>query len=121
MGLAANALILAFGLIAPNLGSEFVPRHSEGAIAIGVVQLAGTDLDESIRFNTAMERVILATFPDEVEHAWSRLGTAEEAIDPIGIDVARPRRPPHRNHQPRHTRPGLTTRMVPSPPTSQNP
>ena len=36
-------------MIAPNLGSEFVPRLSEGAIAINVVRLAGTDLDESIR------------------------------------------------------------------------
>ncbi len=52
MGFAATVLLLAFGMIAPNLGSEFVPRLSEGAIAIGVVRLAGTDLNESIRFNT---------------------------------------------------------------------
>ena len=51
-----RVLVLAFGLIAPNLGSEFVPRLSEGAIAISVVRLAGTDLDESIRYNTEMER-----------------------------------------------------------------
>ena len=87
MGFAATVLILAFGLIAPNLGSEFVPRLSEGAIAIGVVRLAGTDLDESIRYNTAMERVILASFPDEVEHVWSRVGTAEVATDPMGVEL----------------------------------
>ncbi len=56
IGLAACVLIVAFGMIAPNLGSEFVPRLSEGAIAIGVVRLAGTDLDESIRYNTQIER-----------------------------------------------------------------
>ncbi len=87
MGFAASVLILAFGLIAPNLGSEFVPRLSEGAIAIGVVRLAGTDLDESVRFNTEMERVILASFPDEVEHVWSRVGTAEVATDPMGVEL----------------------------------
>ena len=87
MGFAASVLILAFGLIAPNLGSEFVPRLSEGAIAIGVVRLAGTDLDESIRFNTEMERVILATFPDEVQNVWSRVGTAEVATDPMGVEL----------------------------------
>ena len=87
MGFAASVLILAFGMIAPNLGSEFVPRLSEGAIAIGVVRLAGTDLDESIRFNTEMERVILATFPDEVQNVWSRVGTAEVATDPMGVEL----------------------------------
>lgn len=87
MGFAASVLVLAFGLIAPNLGSEFVPRLSEGAIAIGVVRLAGTDLEESVRFNTEMERVILASFPDEVEHVWSRVGTAEVATDPMGVEL----------------------------------
>ncbi len=87
MGFAATVLIVAFGLIAPHLGSEFVPRLSEGAIAISVVRLAGTDLDESIRYNTEMERAILATFPDEVEHVWSRIGTAEVATDPMGVEL----------------------------------
>jgi len=87
MGFAAIVLILAFGMIAPNLGSEFVPRLSEGALAIGVVRLAGTDLEESIRYNTEMERVILASFPNEVEHVWSRIGTAEVATDPMGIEL----------------------------------
>jgi cobalt-zinc-cadmium resistance protein CzcA len=87
MGFAATVLILAFGLIAPNLGSEFVPRLSEGAVAIGVVRLAGTDLNESIRYNTQMEKVILDTFPDEVEHVWSRVGTAEVATDPMGVEL----------------------------------
>jgi len=87
MGFAATVLIVAFGMIAPNLGSEFVPRLSEGAIAIGVVRLAGTDLEESIRFNTHMERVIQATFPDEVEDVWSRIGTAEVATDPMGVEL----------------------------------
>ncbi|MFO0918949.1 MAG: CusA/CzcA family heavy metal efflux RND transporter [Planctomycetaceae bacterium] len=87
MGFAASVLIVAFGMIAPNLGSEFVPRLSEGAIAIGVVRLAGTDLEESVRFNTEMEKVILATFPDEVENVWSRVGTAEVATDPMGVEL----------------------------------
>jgi cobalt-zinc-cadmium resistance protein CzcA len=87
MGFAAAVLVVAFGMIAPHLGSEFVPRLSEGAIAIGVVRLAGTDLDESVRYNTQMERAILAEFPDEVEHVWSRIGTAEIATDPMGVEL----------------------------------
>ncbi len=87
IGLATGVLVVAFGMIAPNLGSEFVPRLSEGAIAIGVVRLAGTDLDESIRYNTEMERAILDTFPDEVDHVWSRIGSAEVATDPMGVEL----------------------------------
>ena len=87
MGFAACVLFVAFGMIAPNLGSEFVPRLSEGAIAISVVRLTGTDLDESIKYNTQMEKAVLAEFPDEVEHVWSRIGTAEIATDPMGIEL----------------------------------
>ncbi len=99
LGFAAGVLVLAFGIIAPNLGAVFVPRLSEGAIAIGVVRLAGTDLAESIRFNTEIERVVLAEFPDEVENVWSRIGTAEVATDPMGVeltDVFITLRPPDR-------------------------
>jgi cobalt-zinc-cadmium resistance protein CzcA len=87
IGFAVCVLVVAFGMIAPNLGSEFVPRLSEGAIVINVVRLAGTDLDESIRANTQMEKAILAKFPDEVEHVWSRIGTAEIATDPMGVEL----------------------------------
>ena len=87
MGFAASVMIVAFGLIAPNLGSEFVPRLSEGALVVGVIRLAGTDLNESIRSNTQMEKDILTIFPDEVENVWSRVGTAEVATDPMGIEL----------------------------------
>jgi cobalt-zinc-cadmium resistance protein CzcA len=84
---AAAVLFAAFGVVAPRLGSEFIPRLSEGALAINVVRLAGTDLDESIRYNTQMERTILKEFPDEVEHVWSRVGMAEVATDPMGVEL----------------------------------
>ncbi len=87
LGVAAGILLVAFGMIAPNLGSEFVPRLSEGAITIGIVRLAGTDLEESIRMNTQMEKAVLVAFPDEVQHVWSRIGTAEVATDPMGVEL----------------------------------
>jgi cobalt-zinc-cadmium resistance protein CzcA len=86
LGVTLAVLVVAFGLIAPRLGSEFVPRLSEGAVAINVVRLAGTDLEESIRQNTQMEKAVLRAFP-EVEHAWSRIGTAEVATDPMGVEL----------------------------------
>ena len=87
IGLAVGVLAFAFGLIAPNMGSEFVPKLSEGALAINVVRLAGTDLDESVRINTQMERAVLKHFPDEVQHVWSRIGSAEVATDPMGVEL----------------------------------
>ncbi|REJ65707.1 MAG: AcrB/AcrD/AcrF family protein [Planctomycetota bacterium] len=87
IGFALCLLVVAFGLIAPNLGSEFVPKLSEGAVTINVVRLAGTDLEESIRYNTQMEQAILKEFPDEVEHVWTRIGSAEVATDPMGIEL----------------------------------
>jgi cobalt-zinc-cadmium resistance protein CzcA len=84
---AGCLLVVAFGMTAPHLGSEFVPKLSEGAITINVVRLAGTDLAESNRVNTAMERLVRDKFPDEVRHVWSRVGTAEVATDPMGIEL----------------------------------
>lgn len=74
-------------LIGLNLGAEFVPQLSEGAVAINIVRLAGTDLDESVRLNTRMEKALLARFPDEISHIWSRVGTAEIATDPMGVEL----------------------------------
>ncbi len=87
IGFALFVLLFAFGFVAPNLGSEFVPKLSEGALAMNVVRLAGTELDESIRYNTQMERAILEKFPDEVIHVWSRIGSAEVATDPMGLEL----------------------------------
>ncbi|MBY0586240.1 CusA/CzcA family heavy metal efflux RND transporter [bacterium] len=87
LSLAAVLLFVAFGMVLPSLGREFVPRLSEGAIAIGITRLAGTDLNESVRYNTQMEKAILKAFPDEVRHVWSRVGTADVATDPMGVEL----------------------------------
>jgi heavy metal efflux system protein len=87
VGFAACVMFIAFAMIAPNLGSEFIPRLSEGAIAVSVVRLTGTDLEDSIKYNTLMEKAVLAAFPDEVQHVWSRIGTAEISTDPMGIEL----------------------------------
>ncbi|QEG01514.1 Cobalt-zinc-cadmium resistance protein CzcA [Stieleria maiorica] len=87
IGFAVAVLVVAFGMIAPNLGTEFMPQLSEGSVAINVVRLAGTQLDESMRFNTQMEKALLDEFPDEVAHVWSRIGSAEIATDPMGLEL----------------------------------
>jgi cobalt-zinc-cadmium resistance protein CzcA len=71
-------------LIARGLGGEAVPQLSEGSLVVLIVRLAGTDLNESLRYNTQMEKLLLDKFPDEVERVWCRCGTAEIATDPMG-------------------------------------
>ncbi|MGD0898704.1 MAG: CusA/CzcA family heavy metal efflux RND transporter [Thermoguttaceae bacterium] len=88
LGLALGLLVVAFGMIAPNLGSEFVPKLSEGSIVVSVVRLAGIDLEESIRYDTQMEKNLLAAFPDEIQYVWNRIGTAEVATDPMGVELS---------------------------------
>jgi len=83
LGFTLTALVGA-GLIAWNLGSEFVPRLSEGAMVVNIVRLAGTDLKEAMRYNTRMEQMLLQEFPDEIDHVWGRCGTGEVATDPMG-------------------------------------
>jgi len=86
--LVATHVLLAGGaLLATTIGSEFIPRLSEGSIAINAVRLAGASLEESVRYGTQIEKVILAKYPDEVEHVWARTGTAEVATDPMGIEL----------------------------------
>lgn len=87
LGMALCVLALA-GIVARGLGTEFIPRLSEGAIVANVIRLAGTDLDETVRYNTQMEKALLAAFPYEIRFVWSRIGTAEVATDPMGVELS---------------------------------
>ncbi len=86
--LAGAALLLGnAAFLATRLGSEFVPELKEGSIVINTVRLAGVSADETIRYGTELERLLLAQFPDEIERIWSRSGTAEVATDPMGLEL----------------------------------
>ena len=69
------------------LGGEFIPHLSEGSLVANTIRLAGVSIDESIRGNTKLEALLIEEFPDEVEHVWSRIGTAEVATDPMGLEL----------------------------------
>lgn len=85
---AAALLIVGAALAATRLGSEFVPRLSEGTLVINTVRLAEVSLSESIRYGSQIERVLLSRFPDEVRRVWTRTGTAEVATDPMGVELS---------------------------------
>jgi cobalt-zinc-cadmium resistance protein CzcA len=86
--LLAGGVILGAGFLGSRLGSEFVPRLSEQAIVINTVRIAGVSLDESVRYGTQIERRLLAKYPSEIDHIWTRTGTAEVATDPMGLEVS---------------------------------
>lgn len=70
-----------------RLGGEFLPKMSEGSLVVSVVRLAGVSIEESIAYNTRMEQLLMAEFPDEVRSVWSRIGSAEVATDPMGTEL----------------------------------
>jgi cobalt-zinc-cadmium resistance protein CzcA len=84
----AALMVVNAAFLATRLGSEFVPRLREQAIVINTVRIAGVSLDESVRYGTHIERFLLERFPDEIEHVWTRTGTAEVATDPMGLEVS---------------------------------
>jgi cobalt-zinc-cadmium resistance protein CzcA len=72
---------------AMGLGGEFLPRLSEGSITINTIRLAGISIDQSVDYNTRIEKLLKSAFPDEIRHVWSRIGTAEVATDPMGTEL----------------------------------
>ncbi len=87
--LAGVLVLLAGGAALGTLiGSEFIPRLSEGGIVINTVRLSGVSLAESVRYGSQLEKVILKKYPDEVQDVWTRTGTAEVATDPMGIELS---------------------------------
>lgn len=86
--LGASALFLGALLLATQMGGEFLPKLGEGAIVGTTVRLAGISVDEAVAQNNRIEQILLAEFSDEIEHIWTRLGTAEVATDPMGVELA---------------------------------
>ena len=84
---SALLVVLLAGLGAMRLGGEFLPKLKEGAIVANVIRLAGVSIDESTAYNTQIEKSLLEEFPEEIERVWSRIGTAEVATDPMGIEL----------------------------------
>ena len=85
--LGAVALLVGVIFLAARLGADFLPKLGEGAIVGTTVRLAGVSVEEAVAYNTRIEQLLLAEFPDEITNIWSRLGSAEIATDPMGIEL----------------------------------
>ncbi|MBL9068728.1 MAG: CusA/CzcA family heavy metal efflux RND transporter [Sphingopyxis sp.] len=82
----ALLLVVASGLLASRLGSEFIPNLDEGDIAMHAMRIPGTSLGQSIEMQEALESRI-RKFP-EVERVFAKIGTPDVATDPMPPSVA---------------------------------
>lgn len=86
--LGAAALVAAATFLAFRTGGEFLPKLGEQAIVGTSVRLAGVSVEEAVAQNDRLEKLLLEEFPDEIANIWTRLGTAEVATDPMGIELS---------------------------------
>ncbi len=86
--LGALVLLAGTAFIASRMGGEFLPKLGEGAIVGTTVRLAGVSVEEAVAYNDRIEKLLLAEFPDEIANIWTRLGSAEIATDPMGIELS---------------------------------
>jgi len=85
--LSACVVLLAGALwIGSRLGAEFVPRLDEGSIAIELRRLPSIALEEAVQSATRFEAVVREL--PEVTTIISKIGRAEIAIDPMGLEQA---------------------------------
>ncbi len=82
----ATLLVALCGLLATQLGSEFVPNLDEGDIAMHALRIPGTSLEQAIRLQEQLEAEIKQL--PEVERVFAKIGTAEVATDAVPPSVA---------------------------------
>jgi len=81
VSIAAVLFVMSMALV-PYIGTEFLPKLEEGAIAINVVRLPNASLKGSVKVGSFIETELL-TFP-EVKTVVTKTGRAEISEDPMG-------------------------------------
>lgn len=82
----ASVLVLGAGLLAPNLGTEFVPNLDEGDIAMHALRIPGTSLGQAVELQKTLEEKIKQL--PEVSLVFAKVGTADIATDAVPPSVA---------------------------------
>lgn len=83
----AVALFALAAVVFTRLGAEFVPQLDEGSFAAHMIRTTSIGLDAAVTMQEQTERVLREQFP-QITHTFSRIGTAEVATDPMGVNVA---------------------------------
>ena len=79
----ALVLLVAASLVAPTLGTEFLPSMDEGSIVVQPFQLPSVSLTQSLDTVQRIEAAIMEL--PEVRHVVSRTGRSDISSDPMGV------------------------------------
>ncbi|MBI2891602.1 MAG: efflux RND transporter permease subunit [Nitrospirae bacterium] len=82
----ALALLVAALLVYRRLGADFMPPLNEGDLLVNLTRSSDIGVDASLALQKRSDQVI-AGF-GEVQHVFSRIGTAESATDPMGVHLS---------------------------------
>ncbi|MGZ3785738.1 MAG: efflux RND transporter permease subunit [Bdellovibrio sp.] len=85
LGIGGVSVIVGL-IIFANMGGEFLPQLNEGSLVLQIVRPLNISLEKSQELQIQSEKII-KEFP-EVDTVFSRLGTAEVATDPMGVNEA---------------------------------
>jgi cobalt-zinc-cadmium resistance protein CzcA len=70
-----------------RLGAEFIPQLDEGSLTLQLIRSGSAGLEASLDLQKNSEKILRAEFP-EIGKIFSRIGTAEIALDPMAPNVA---------------------------------
>ncbi|MAX65926.1 MAG: CusA/CzcA family heavy metal efflux RND transporter [Bacteriovoracaceae bacterium] len=85
--IALTLIAVALGAIGfKKLGGEFLPTLNEGSIAIQLIRPVSVGLSHSVDLESISQKIIKEV--PEVKHVFSRIGTAEISMDPMGPNIS---------------------------------
>ena len=84
-GLGASAFVIGLFLFS-RLGGEFLPQLDEQSLTIQFIRPVNISLDQSIALQSKSEEIIKES--EAVAAVFSKIGTAEIATDPMGVNLA---------------------------------
>lgn len=87
VGLAIGAFLGA-SLLFNHLGGEFIPELDEGDVMMHGFCKPGTSLSQTLESHRLVQRLLLDSFPNEIDQVISKIGTAEIPTDPMAIETA---------------------------------
>jgi heavy metal efflux system protein len=70
-----------------RLGAEFIPQLDEGDLTLQFIRSSSAGLEASLDLQKKSEDILRREFP-EIRELFSKMGTAEIALDPMGPNVA---------------------------------
>ncbi len=86
VGGCSAALFAISVLVLSRLGAVFIPQLDEGSFAVHMIRTTSIGLDSAVQMQEKSEKFLLEKF-SEVKSTFSRIGTAEVATDPMGVNV----------------------------------